>query len=604
MAFVKRLLQVALAVGAFGSSSLGVAGGVFPSLPEMLDHEWESHQVLSSRRLQPQNFGLDSFDAGGRHQLVRVFLSGNGLHPLVSLVEKPSSIVRDPRNALGLQGSASFVVRDYALRVGNYEICKSSVRSVETPDGGFHVLGVTPQIDAVYPFHDDAWMALEEAIAQGSSRMGKAGLDVSQLVVSSHSRCLYPQQNQLQPAWRLVLRVGNYPYLLYVGDSEVFEGDVLAFDATANIMAFSPNPSTGDLKTFEVTVNGDGYMTNDFFTTADAGSTGRLFSSGNSFLNKPGSAYFAEQSSFAHVNEHFDYSVASGYSWVGPKPLTVKTHVVFSEGPNNAMYSPFDGSSGPYILIGDGDGSVFQGLPFDSDVVSHEFGHHIIFSSLTETKNESLVIHEGLADAIVFLRTGDACLGESICPVTSNSCQVKGSCLRTGNNSMKYKDASYNAARGAHIQGQLVSGLMWDLRKGGKIPASDLSKLSIGMVAFLPAKADMQSLITAILNADVAMFGKQYQSTIVEAASNRGLGIDTLGIDLGTIDGTRPVAAPESSSSSSSKGKGFLGLCSIGASEASGLSAVWIGIILLAPIAAQVLSQRPRRLPVKVKKDV
>lgn len=599
MVYTIKLLRFSLAISLLCLGAPCIAGGGFPTVPDILDKEWASHQIISSTRLKAGGLGFNAGDPTERHKAMRVFLRGRGVHPLLNFVEKPSDF-SVPTSGLGLTVTNQLRVREYSLRAGQYEVCKSSIRTVETPNGGLHVLGVSPRVDAVYPFADDAWTSLEDAVNLAMANLEKTGVDTRSAKLTSFSKCVFPVQNELEPAWRLIIRSGVSPYLIYVGDSEVLDGDIMSFDATAMVRAYSTNPTSGALKNFEINVTGDGYMSNEYFATEDGGSTGRLFSPGNSFLSAPDTSYFAEQSSFAHVNEHFDFSSSLGYVWKGPKPLTVKTHVVFSEGPNNALYSPFDGSSGPFIMIGDGDGTVFKGLPFDSDVVSHEFGHHIIFSSVTETRGESLIIHEGLADAIVFMKTGDACLGESICPAAGTSCQVKGQCLRSGSNSLKYKDAAYNAAKGAHIQGQLVSGLIWDLRNGGQIPNADMSRLVIGMVNFLPKQADMQSLVTGLLDADYALFNKQYQSVIVNAASARGLGLDTLNIDLSSIDGVAPSSG--SSAKSDSGGKGFLGLCSIGAGITSGSSAAWIAVILMLPILLQALSSRPRPHPIKEKK--
>jgi hypothetical protein len=417
------------------------------------------------------------------------------------------------------------------------------------------------------------------------------------------SRCVYPVANELKPAWRLVLRSGITPYLMFVGSEGIYEGDVLAFDATATVRAYDPNPSTGTLKDYSIPVNGDGYMTNEYFTTADGGSSGvgRLQSASNTFTNNPSSSFFAEQSVFAHVYEHFIFTTQSGYTWKGPKPLTVKTHVTFSGGNvNNAQYTPFDGTSGPFIYVADGDGQTLKNLAFDGDVVSHEFGHHVVFSSITTTSGESLVLHEGLSDAITFMRTGDSCLGESICPVGSSICQVASKCLRSGATTMKYKDSTYQSLSGsAHKQSQVVSGLFWDLRQGGAIPASDVNKLLMTAITLLPNNADIKALITAMLDADAAAFGKKYQSAITAAASARGMGVDTLGIDLNAIDGV--LNESSNSSTKSSSKTGFLGLCSIGSDSSSSGSFGLVVLVLLIPLMVMMVSFAKHKKMVLVK---
>jgi hypothetical protein len=595
---------------AVGSSLLGVplskADGLFPTMPQMIEQHWESHAILGSRLLS--SAPLDHSD---RHKALRQYLDHRGVHPLLQLVEEPSDQEVSPFGLSEFQGPL-LRSRSYALRVGAYEVCNVSVRTVETPRGEIRAVGVVPNVDSVFAFTDDAWPSKEEALTLAHEQLSRQGVRVASSQLRFASRCLYPKNHEFIPAWKLVVRSGYYPYQLFVSDAEVLEGDLLAFDVTAKVRAYQSNPTDVQLKDFDVTVNGSGYMANDYFVTqsADAAKP-RQFSSTNLFQANQFSAYFAEQSSFLHVNRHFDYASSMGYIWKGPKPLTVKNHVVFSNGDiNNAVYTPFDGQTGPFILIANGDGIGFQGLALDSDVVSHEFGHHIIFGSLKATTGESLVIHEGLADAIAFVRSGDACLGESICPMKSNplesKCQVNGECLRSGATTMKYRDSAYNASQ-AHFKGQVVSGLFWDMYSSGKISAADMGRLVIGAAAFLPSKADMAALLLAVLDADQALFplpsGKgKYRDTILAAADGRGLGAETLGLNLDSVDGVAPDTQEEGAQKSKSGGKGFLGLCSVGTSTLSIGSSALVVFLLMVPLVIQFVTARRRFLPVEIRK--
>jgi Thermolysin metallopeptidase, catalytic domain len=587
-----------------GASLPAVAGSAFSSLPEMLDKEWQSHSVLRSTRLIGESLaGGNRLNLDGHtpHDAVRIFLRDQGLHPLLNLVPLPSD---RESSSLGLVNRSPLSVHEYSLQAGHFEVCKSSIKMIETSSGAAFVLGVAPNVDGVYPMTADAWSSKEAAVGLAADALQQSGVDVRSVRVTSLSKCVFPIQGELRPAWKIILRAATAPYLLYVGVDGVIEGDVLAFDTTGTVRAYDSNPSTGKLTDFTITLSGDGYLTNDYFTTADAGTTavGREKSTSNQFTNAPSTSFFPEQSSFAHVNRHRDFAEANGYTWVGPKPLTVKNHVVFSGGKvNNAQYTPYDGTSGPFIQIGDGDGTTLQNLPLDSDVVSHEFGHHVIFSSITTTTGESLILHEGLADTITFMQSGDSCLGESICPAASTLCQVAAKCLRTGSNTLKYNDAAYTKLKSAaHLAGQLVSGFFWDLRKGGSIPVADLNKLVIGTIPFLPKDADIKALIIAVLDADFSLFTSKYQSIILAAASARGMGIDTLGISLSGIDGKSDTSTA-AAASSSTKSKSFLGLCSIGSVETTTASSLWIAMGLLLPVAVQLI-RRPKVAHAKIPK--
>ena len=89
--------------------------------------------------------------------------------------------------------------------------------------------------------------------------------------------------------------------------------------------------------------------------------------------------------------------------------------------------------------------------------------------SITRISGESLVLHEGLSDFFTFARTGNACLGESICPATSDFCYVPNQCLRTGDNDLALGDAISSPE--PHMKSQFISGL-WDLIKKDKAPAN------------------------------------------------------------------------------------------------------------------------------------
>jgi hypothetical protein len=150
----------------------------------------------------------------------------------------------------------------------------------------------------------------------------------------------------------------------------------------------------------------------------------------------------------------------------------------------------------------------------------------------------------------------------------------------------------------AHIRGQLISGLFADLKRGGAIPSDNLNKLLVATVTYLPRQATVKSVVVALLDADFALFGQQYSSIIKNAASLRAMGVEELGINLAEVDGKAPVTQ----SSKKKSGDGFLGLCSIGAERQNMSSALFIMMLLLAPLVASLLpSARPQVVRVRKK---
>src|SRR5690606_2594621 len=149
--------------------------------------------------------------------------------------------------------------------------------------------------------------------------------------------------------------------------------------------------------------------------------------------------------------------------------------------------------------VGDGDGEKLQNLPKDSDVVSHELGHHVIFQSLTSTKGESLVMHEGLADYFAFARTDDPCLGESICPAGSPvGCELESQCLRTADNTYVL---NVDTKSEEHFKSQFISGMLWDLRDNA-VPAQDLDEMVIQATGMLLSNSGYHDLILTLMLAD------------------------------------------------------------------------------------------------------
>lgn len=573
----------------FLASSTTYAGGFFKTLPDVLDREWSSFEVKAATKLDVDQLSLSPAE---RFELLRKHLNHRGLHPLLNLVAKPLDYDVKPYGELA--GDLGLSVKEFAVRVGSYEVCKAGFKTVDASRGVSHVVGLVPKVDAVYPFYNDSWPDVTWAVEQASTAVHQLSVNggAQGLTVTSLSRCLYPVAGELAPAWKIIVTSGKWPFITYVGESGLIEGDSLAFDVAAQIRAYQsnsrdPDPNKKALINFTVEVSGDGTLTNDYFVTAFGNGATRNQAPFDADQTNPD--HFNEQSTFAHVNRQFQFVSQNGYVWKGPKPIKVFTSYPSSK-PSNAQYVPFNGSTGPLIIIGPGKTGELTNLATDSDVVSHEFGHHVVYGSVTEVPagSESLVIHEGLADALTFFASGDYCLGESICPYPDDPkklCQVPGQCLRTANISIKYRDSAYLAS-GPHVRGQVVSGMFADLKKSGKIPAENLHKLLIAAITYLPKEASIKSLIVAVLDADFTLYNQQYSSIIKEAAVARGMGTEDLGIDLADVDG-KP---PSDGTPKAKKDSGFLGLCSIGAVGAqSTASALGLLVLFALPIIWQIV---------------
>jgi hypothetical protein len=128
-------------------------------------------------------------------------------------------------------------------------------------------------------------------------------------------------------------------------------------------------------------------------------------------------------------------------------------------------------------------------------------------------------MHEGLADALTYLRSGNACIGESICTPGSSFCATA-TCLRTGKN-----DAKWSADTGSiYEQSLFVSAMIWDLYETDRIDRTLLAKVLLRAIGFLPQKADFEHLVVAMMQADRDLAGGVNCQKIYNRAIARGLG--------------------------------------------------------------------------------
>lgn len=217
-----------------------------------------------------------------------------------------------------------------------------------------------------------------------------------------------------------------------------------------------------------------------------------------------------------------------GYD-IGPLNLPVQINDLPDGRGDNAMYLP--PPDGPMIRIGRGS-ETLTNLGRETDVVAHEFSHHIIFDHVKVSANESGVLHEGTADYFAYAISGDPYLGESVVP--------GGNYLRTADLPGDVRFDKTPVRRGAHYRGQLWSAVLWELRSA--IGAAAMDKMVFAALAYLGPTAGMRDAFLALLNADrdlnpletgaagAGSFG-QNRCRILEIGSRRGFGLYLDGID-------------------------------------------------------------------------
>lgn len=131
---------------------------------------------------------------------------------------------------------------------------------------------------------------------------------------------------------------------------------------------------------------------------------------------------------------------------------------------SNAQYVPTgpDDSGLPAIIIGTGyeatgtpasETSRLRYIGRDADVAMHEFGHHMVYRSITEVTGESGAMHEGFSDFFTYAITNNNKLAESIVST--------GQPLRQGTLT---GPVSQYAGGQVHRVGEYWSSVLWEIR--------------------------------------------------------------------------------------------------------------------------------------------
>lgn len=169
----------------------------------------------------------------------------------------------------------------------------------------------------------------------------------------------------------------------------------------------------------------------------------------------------------------------------------------------NGQYDPngFDNLNWPAIYIGTGwedagepseVASSLRYLGRDSDVVLHEFGHHIMYRSVQANGRESISLHEGFSDYFTYAITGNNSLAESV---------KSGGPLRSGNKEGVLSDYKQKPA---HLLGEYWSSVLWELRLAlgvGKDGVHRMDRIAWDSVDFLKQKTSLYEAVGAIAKA-------------------------------------------------------------------------------------------------------
>lgn len=290
-------------------------------------------------------------------------------------------------------------------------------------------------------------------------------------------------------------------------------------DGLAKIYERDPQ---GELIDIPLKLTGDGTLSSDDFLTAVTDGE-RAWRSDLKFVYDKKDPHFEEVSMFANATTTLAWFKSIGMEWdILPVIGLVLTDKIGGSD-NTAVFIPNGHVEMSEILISPGDGSILRNLRTDRDILSHQIAHAVIYRNLSTLGGNSAVVHEGLADAFTMLRNDDPCFARTVCPAQTTVCVMNGerSCLRTADNNLNWQT---NASESdAHLKGQIISGMLWDLRKNNVMQPLELARIVMRAVEMFNYNSDARDLAFKYVVADKQIYNGIHRDAIIAAAKARGL---------------------------------------------------------------------------------
>jgi len=499
-----------------------------PSEKRLLLHPWQAGG-MKLHQASPDHFRALNLMESGRtsfSQTVARLLQLEGLHPQIRIKRQ------EPPKAFGLVQSQQ---RDHLdFFAGKHRLCEFRVNahllSMQSP----MISGRMPLVENVQTFTSDAWGPIDHAISYFVKEHARVRERPLPKVVTEIEReaCLVVVEGTLQPVWQFIVDLDGLPYLARATAHKVYHEEPRYFHAIGRTRSYLTNSHAGDIIYTTVgNMSGNGQLSSSTFEVSSERDN-KVLQCTHEFYFTEDDPAFLQTNAFSNATRIFAwYNETFGFEWGEDNAaMEIKIHKLFDGDSNNAVYIPGDAKVNrkPQIQIGEGANNVLQNLLTDVGVLAHEFGHHVIFRHVTHTKDQSLVLHEGLADFFTFFFEGSPCLGPSICPEGSTACWEVDKCLRTALNEFNYN--SQNLPQAAHLRSQLISGMLWDLHKDFDHSLPKIAKVVYGALEMLSTTTSYEEFITSLVAADEEIFGGELCQDILDNASARGFEAIAAGI--------------------------------------------------------------------------
>lgn len=354
-----------------------------------------------------------------------------------------------------------------------------------------------------------------------------------------NSRCWYNKGNNLFRALRIAILIDRKYYEIFYGNGKIYEITSRSFtfvDQTDSVFQIYKNgdPVKGDEKLEHVqysNISMEKNLCTSQISVKVPKNKKSAYSKNRKFIFKPIDPRFGQSVAFYAVASIRDWL----NSWFGDLLSNKKFTIYMTDSRENAIFGPyftdpkFDSRvSHPSIflpntmsnrrLIKNGNYLLYR-IRDSIEPAMHEFSHYIGFQFMDQNLNsvENLAMHEGLADSITQMKTGDPCLAESICTeYSSNLCSQNMKCLRNANNNYKIGDDFYKSycrneglKKSYHKCSQFISGFFWDLR--GLIGVSGVMSNIKSTLTMIPRKnVDFKVFFETLFLADKTYHAGKY----------------------------------------------------------------------------------------------
>ncbi len=267
-------------------------------------------------------------------------------------------------------------------------------------------------------------------------------------------------------------------------------------------------------------LDGSGWLRGEYVdvTQPEGYRPASAFSASGDFVYAPDDPRFGEVMVYYHVDAAQRHIQSLGYSNRNDPPNGIRDRVTFASAHWFSRDQSFYSVSDDALHFGDG------GWPdaLDPDIIVHEYGHALLHDLAPHWGGGDMEsIGEGFGDYLAAtLAAGagasadPACFGEW----DSSASAEAAACLRRVDGNRQYPSG---LTGNAHVDGELWSRLLWDLRANAGQETAD--KLALESSFYLPPAATWLEAGQALLDADASLFGGAQRALIVQALQARGL---------------------------------------------------------------------------------